>query len=141
MRATKVAIAAAIAADKAVTALIPAAQIYAVERSTIPTLPSIEVIGISTEREGSGPMVRHSMSVEVTVSHAAEDDADSLLDGLVRAVRQRLDAAGRQTPPIALAGGEGVSIELRETRWSISASASAGVIRGAAVAVAAVVSE
>ena len=50
-------------------------------------------------------------------------------------------AAERQTPPIALAGGEGVLVELQQTRWSISASGTAGVIRGAAVSLAAVVGE
>ena len=36
MRATKVAIAAALAADEAVSELVPAAQVYAVERATLP---------------------------------------------------------------------------------------------------------
>ena len=58
MRPVKVAIAAALAADDAVSALVPAAQIYATERATLPTLPAVEVIAVSSERVGDGPMVR-----------------------------------------------------------------------------------
>ena len=65
MRATKRALAEALRTDAAV--LVPPAQIYAVERATVPVLPSIEVIGISTERVDSGPMARHEMSCEITV--------------------------------------------------------------------------
>ena len=96
MRPVKVAIATALAADDAVSALVPAAQIYATERATLPTLPAVEVIAVSSERVDDGPLVRHALSVEVTVSHATEDGADALLDDAVRAVRQRIDAAERQ---------------------------------------------
>ena len=141
MRATKSAIAEALQTDAAVLGLVPPAHVFAVERASLPTLPAIEIIGISTERVDTGPMIRHSMSIEITVSHATEDGADELLDGAVRAVRHRLGAAEYDSAPIALAGGEGVLVELRETRWSVSASGTAGVIRGAAVALVAVVSE
>ena len=32
----------------------------------LPTLPAVEVIGLSSERVGDGPMVRHELSIEVT---------------------------------------------------------------------------
>ena len=142
MRPVKVAIAAALRADAAVARLIPPTQIHATERATLPVLPAVEIVGVSSERVDTGPMVSHRLSIEVTASHATENGADELLDGAVRAVRRRLGAAEHGTDPIALAdGGEGVLISLGEARWSISASASAGVIRGASVSVNAVVGE
>ena len=141
MRPTKVAIAAALASDPAVAALVPPAQIYATERATVPTLPSIEVIGLSSERVDTGPMIVHALSVECTVSHATEDGADELLDGIVLAVRQRIGAAEHDTRPIALASGEGALCVLAGTRWSISASAASGIVRGAAIALSVQVSE
>ena len=69
MRPVKTAIAAALQTDAAVSELVPAAQVFSVERSTIPTLPAVEVIGVTSERVGDGPMVRHDLSCEVTVSH------------------------------------------------------------------------
>ena len=52
MRATvKTAIAAALRTDDGgVCKLVPREQIYAVERATIPVLPSIEMVGVSSER-------------------------------------------------------------------------------------------
>ena len=142
MRVTKTAIAAALAADDAVSALVPVTSIYAVERATLPTLPAVEVIGLSSERVDAGPLVRHALSVEITASHQTEDGCDELLDAIVRAVRQRLDAAERQLPPIALAeSGEGCLCVLAATRWSISAGNASSVIRGAAIAVSVAVSE
>ena len=79
MRASKQAIAAALAADAAVAALVPAAQVFSVERATIPSLPAVEVIGLSSERVGDGPMLRHELSIECTVSHQTEDGADLAL--------------------------------------------------------------
>ena len=140
MRATKTAIAAAFRADRAITELVTAASIYAVERATIPTLPSIEVIGISSERVDHA-LVRHELSIEVTVSHGSEDGADAALDAIVRAVRARLSAAENSVDPIALPSRESVSVVLGESRWSVSASDQANVIRGAAVSVSAAVSE
>ena len=133
MRAIKVAIAAALAADTAVAELVPAAQVFAVERATVPTLPSIEVIGVSSELVDTGPLVRHQLSIEVTVRSAAEDTADESLDAVVRAVRQRLSAAAREIPRISLSGGAGVLVELGGTRWSVSASDVTTIIRGAAI--------
>ena len=141
MRATKHALAEALRTDAAVSELVPATSVYAVERATVPTLPAVEVIGLSSERVDDGPLVRHALSVEVTVSHATEDGADELVDAVVRAVRQRIDAAERQLPPIALAGGEGCLCMLGGTRWSVSASAASSVIRGAAVALSVEVAE
>ena len=141
MRATKTAIAAALAADDAVSELVPAAQIYATERATLPTLPAVEVIAVSSERVGDGPMVKHELSIEVTVSHATEDGADTLLDAAVRAVRQRLDAAERQDPEIALASGEGCLCVLGGTRWSISAANTSGIVRGASISLTGLVDE
>ena len=135
MRAVRQALAAALAADDAVSALVPAAQVFAVERATIPTLPSIELIGVTSERVDTGPMVRHELSVECTVSHSSEDGADALLSDIVRAVRRRLGAAEHSTRPIALASGEGCLCVLAGTRWSVSAANTSGVIRGASVSV------
>ena len=119
----------------------PDTQIFAVERAVLPSLPAIEVIAVSSERVDAGPLVRHELSIEVTVSHPTEDGADELLDAVVRAVRQRIDAAERQLPPIALAGGEVCLCVLGATRWSISAANASSVIRGAAVALSVEVSE
>ena len=141
MRPVKVAIAAALRTDEAVSELVPPAQVFSVERSTVPVLPSIEVIGVSSERVDEGPMIRHELSIECTVSHQTEDGADALLDDAVRAVRQRIGAAERQLRPIALAGGEGCLCVLAGTRWSISAANASSVIRGAAIAVSVEVSE
>ena len=141
MRATKVAIAAALAADDAVSELVPAAQVYAVERATLPTLPSIEVIAVSTERVDDGPLVRHELSVEITAAHSTEDGCDELLSDIVQAVRQRLDAAERQEPEIALASGEGCLVVLAGTRWSISAANTSGIVRGASISLSGLVSE
>ena len=116
-------------------------RFYAVERATVPTLPAVEVIAVSSERVDTGPMVQHELSVEVTVSHTTEDGADELLDALVRAVRQRIDASERENAPIALATGEGALCVLGATRWSVSASGTSSVIRGASVALSVVVGE
>ena len=124
------------------TTLVPPAQILRnVERATVPQLPSIEVIGLSSERVDTGPMVVHALSVECTVSHATEDGADELLDGVVLAVRQRIGAAEHDTRPIALASGEGALCVLAGTRWSISAANTSGVIRGASVSLSVEVAE
>ena len=141
MRTVKQAITKALADDDAVSALVPTERIYAVERSTLPTLPSIELIALSSEPQESGPMVRHSMSCEITVSHQTEDGADELLDGIVRAVRQRIGAAEHQIAPIALASGENALCVLHGTRWSVSVSAASSVMRGAAISLSVEVSE
>ena len=141
MRAVKVALADALRADPAVAALVPVGQIYSVERATIPTLPSIEVIAVTSSRVGDGPMVRHELSIEVTVSHQGEDGADALLDAIVAVVRGRLAASEDSTRPIPLASGEGALCVLGGTRWSISAADKATVIRGASVSVTAEVAE
>ena len=108
MRSTKLALAAALADDPAVLALVPAAQVFSVERATVPTLPAVELIAISSERVDTGPMVRHELSVECTVTHATEDGADLALDAIVRAVRARLSAAETTVEaPIALPTREG----------------------------------
>ena len=135
MRAVKLAIAAALRADAPVAELVPAGQIFAVERATLPALPAIEVIGVSSERVDTGPMIRHELSIEVTVSHRTEDGADALLDGIVTALRRRLLDAETSERPIALDTRESVLVELKGSRWSVSASGTAGVIRGASVAV------
>ena len=141
MRATKTAIAEALRTDAAVSELVPDAQIFATERSTLPILPAVEVIAVSTERVDDGPMVKHELSIEVTVAHATEDGADELLDAIVRAVRQRLDAAERQLPEISLASGEGALCVLHGTRWSVSAANTSGIVRGAAISLSVVGSE
>ena len=141
MRATKVAIAAALRTDAAVSGCVPDAQIFATERAVLPSLPSVEVIGVSSERVDEGPMIRHELSIECTVSHQAEDGADELLDSIVRAVRARLRDAEHSTRPIALASGEGCLCVLGGPRWSTSAANTSGVIRGASVSVSAEVAE
>ena len=141
MRPVKVAIAAALRTDAAVSALVPEVQLFSVEKATVPVLPSIELIGVTSERVNDGPMIRHAMNVEVTVSHATENGADELLDSIVRAVRGRLRDAEHSTRPIALASGEGCLCVLGGTRWSISAANTSGVIRGASVSVSAKVGE
>ena len=129
MRPVKVAIAAALRTDAAVSA------------ATVPVLPSIELIGVTSERVNDGPMIRHAMNVEVTVSHATENGADELLDSIVRAVRGRLRDAEHSTRPIAQEGGEAALCVLGATRWSVSASDASSVIRGASVSVSAEVGE
>ena len=141
VRATKLAIAAAFAADTRVSDLVPVSQIYAVERATLPTLPSIELVGVSSERIGDGPMVRHSMSIEITASDPTEDGADETLDSIVAAVRARLSDAADSTRPMSLASGAGVLVELQGSRWSVSAADASSVIRGASVSVTAAVGE
>ena len=141
MRASKQAIAAALAADAAVAALVPAAQVFSVERATIPSLPAVEVIGLSSERVGDGPMLRHELSIECTVSHQTEDGADLALSAIVRAGRARLSDAEESTRPITLASGESALCVLGGTRWSISASDANGVIRGASVSLSVEASE
>ena len=118
-----------------------ASKSSAANAATIPALPSIEVVGISSERIDTGPMVRHSMSAEVTVSHSDENGADALLDSIVRAVRLRLSDAAHSERPISLADGGNVLVELGGTRWSVSATAASGVIRGASVALSVEASE
>ena len=134
MRPVKLAIRDALAADGAVSELVPSSQIFAVERATVPTLPSIELIGISSERVDTGPMVRHTLAVEVTISNATEDAADVGLAAIVRAVRVRLSESETSVNPIALPTREGLAVVLGDTRWSVSAS-------GASVSVSVEVSE
>ena len=141
MRATKRAIAQALADDAAVLSLVPAGQVFAVERSTIPQLPAIEVIGVSSERIDGGPMLVHELSVECTVTHAHEDGADLALDGIVAAVRARLFDAERGERPIDLPTRAGLTVELKGTRWSVTGSAASGVVRGASVAASVLVSQ
>ena len=86
-------------------------------------------------------MVRHLMDLECTVSHATEDGADELLDGLIQAVRRRVSDAESATRPIALADGQTAVCELLATRWSISASGGTGVVRGARVSLSCEVAE
>ena len=141
MRAAKIALSRALRNTAAVTALVKAEHIFATERAVLPTLPAIEIIGVSSERVDGGPLVRHELSIEVTVRHPAEDGADELLDDVVRAVRQRLGVAEQNEAPIALASGERALFELHGTRWSVSAADASSVIRGAAVALSVEVAE
>ena len=141
MRAVKVALADALRADPAVALLVPATSVYATERATVPTLPAVEVIAVTSERVGDGPMVKHELAVECTVSHPTEDGADELLDSMTRAVRARLAASETTVDPINLASGEAALCVLGGTRWSISAQSTSSVIRGSAVALSVQVSE
>ena len=140
MRATKTAIADALRDDPAVSALVPVGQVFACERATVPSLPAVELVGVSSERVGDGPMVRHALSVEVTVS-TDRGRADELLDSIVAAVRARLAASETTFDPINLASGERALVALGGTRWSISAQSTSSVIRGAAITLAVEVAE
>ena len=95
VRAAKQAIADALRATLAYEH-VPASQVHAVERATLPNLPSVEVIGLTSSPQEIGPLIRHELSIELTVSAATEDGADEQLDSLVTAVRRRLLAASRQ---------------------------------------------
>ena len=75
------------------------------------------------------------------MSHQTEDGADALLDSIVKAVRLRLSESADSTRPIALASGEGLIVELKATRWSLSAADATGIIRGASVSLTAQVGE
>ena len=141
MRAVKQALAAALRADTAVAALVPATSVYAVEKATIPTLPAVELIGLTSERIDTGPMVRHELAIECTVSHATEDGADSLLDAIVAVVRGRLAASETTVDPINLASGEAALCVLGGTRWSVSAQSTSSVVRGAAISLSVEVGE
>ena len=130
MRPVKLALAAALASDNTVTALVPPAQIFPVERATLPTLPAVEVIGLSSERVGDGPMVVHEL---ISRGHGESRDRGRgrrAARRAVRAVRQRIGAAERSDAPITQEGGEACLCVLGATRWSISASAASSVIRG-----------
>ena len=141
MRAAKLAVRDALVSDEAIRLLVPPGQIYAVERSVLPALPAVEVVGVSSEAQESGPMVKHALSIEVTVSHATEDGADEALDSIVAAVRRRLLDAAIGADPITLPDGSLAVCELLGTRWSVSAGDRSSVIRGAAVAVSCAVDE
>ena len=80
--------------------LVPAAQVFAVERATVPTLPSIEVISVTSERLAHA-LVKHEISIEATVSNATEDGADEALDGIVQAIRRRLGDAEQTVRPVS----------------------------------------
>lgn len=140
MRMAKVALRDALAADGAVAALVPGSQVFSCERAVIPTLPAVELIGVTSERQANA-LVRHEIQVEITVSHATEDGADLALDAIVQAIRRRLSAAENSIEPIRLAGGGNVLVELQGSRWSVSAKDQASVVRGASVSVTAEVGE
>ena len=136
MRSVKVAVAAALAGDEVITRLVTCGQIFATERATLPILPAIEIVAVDSTPQETGPLVKHLMSVEVTVANVTEDGADETLDAIVAAVRRRLLDAAIGSSPIALPDGSLVVCELQGTRWSISAGGPSGVIRGAAIALA-----
>ena len=121
--------------------MVPAAQVFSVEKATIPNLPAIEVIAITSQRVDTGPMVKHELSIECTVSHSDETGADSALDAIVAAVRGRLLAAEHGERPVTLPSGANVLVSLESTRWSISASGATGVVRGASIGLSAEGSE
>ena len=135
VRAAKQAIADALRATLAYEH-VPASQVHAVERATLPNLPSVEVIGLTSSPQEIGPLIRHELSIELTVSAATEDGADEQLDSLVTAVRRRLLAASRQDEVIPMGDDAIALVTLGETRWSTSAaSGAAGVIRASAIGV------
>ena len=140
MRSTRIAIADAFKSDPAIASLVPAEQIFAVERSTIPALPAIELVGLTSERMDFA-LVKHAISVEISVSNASEDGADGALDQIVRAVRARLATAESTIDPIALPSAALVVVALEQTRWSVSAASQSSVIRAAAISLTAEVGE
>ena len=136
MRSAKTAIAQALADDVAVSSLVPRTSVYATERATLPTLPAIELLIVSSERTDR-PLLRHVLSCEVTVSHPTEDAADAALDAIVAAVRARLSDAESESAPIILPSGAVALVELQGVRWSTSATdGKASVVRAAAIALA-----
>ena len=102
MRSAKLAIVRALV--PALGRLVPEPSVYAVERATLPTTPVAEVICTSSERT-ERPLIRHDLSVEITVSSTSEDEADISLDRIVTAVRGRLSAAEAESDPIVLPDG------------------------------------
>ena len=130
MRAARLAIAQALRETRHVTALVDATSIHAVELATLPTLPSIEVIAISSET--ADQVQRHELAIEVTVSNVTEDEADAHLDAIVEAVRLRLLDSYVELPISTLAG-ETVLADLGGVRWSTSATGTNGIIRGASI--------
>ena len=139
VRASKIAVAAVLA--EAVDGLVPANQVYSVERAVLPVLPSVEVIGVTSERQESGPLNRHELSIECTVSHPSEDGADEALDAIVAAIRGRLCEAETGIDPVVLPSGAVAVLELQGTRWSVSAGSASSVIRGSAISLAVAVDE
>ena len=133
---TKVAIRDAFASEHAITTLVPSSQIHATEKATLPSLPSVELISVTSERQETGPLLRHSLSIEVTVSHVSEDGADELLTSIVQVLRRRLLDAETGERPIVLEDDTVALVELQGTRWSVSGGSTTGVIRGAAIALA-----
>ena len=119
MRSAKVAIRNALAADPVINRLVPGAQIFSVERATLPTLPAVELVSIASERTDR-PLIRHEFSCEITVSSSSENGADEKLDAIVTAVRGRLHAAEIEADPIVLEGGSVALVELLGVRWSVS---------------------
>ena len=132
MRTAKLAIAAALAGDAVITRLVTCGQIFATERAVLPTLPAIELMGVSSAPQETG-LVRHELSIEITVANVSEDGADERLSAIVAAVRRRLLAATLETDPIVLPSGAVAVVELMDTRWSTSAGGPSGVIRGASI--------
>ena len=106
-----------------------------VERGTLPRLPAVEVVAISSERSDR-PLIRHVLSVEITVANPDEAGADELLDTLVTRIRGRLSDADAGGDPIILPDGSSLVVELLGVRWSTSASDGTSIVRGAAIAVA-----
>ena len=132
MRTAKISIRDALASSDAITRLVPATQIHSTERAVLPVLPSIELIAIDSERTDR-PIVKHTLSCEITVSSPTEDDADEVLNAVVQAVRARLSAAEAEADPIVLPDGSTTLIELGAVQWSVSAGGSGGIVRGAAI--------
>ena len=137
VRAAKAAIADALRADDAITALVPTEQIFTTERATLPVLPAIELLVVSSERTDR-PLIQHVLSCEITVSSPTEDGADEALDRIVTAIRARLSSAESESDPIVLEDGSVALVELRGVRWSVSATADnkASIVRGAAIGLA-----
>ena len=94
------------------------------------------MIGVTSERQETGPLLRHQLSIEVTVTHASESGADTILDRIVGAIRRRLIDAETSERPIPLEDHTVALVELGGTRWSVSAGGPSSVIRGAAIALA-----
>ena len=99
------------------------------------------MIAVTSSRVGDGPMVRHELASSHGDPSPTEDEADELLDGIVAAVRARLATSETTVDPINLASGERALVALGGTRWSISASSTSSVIRGAAIALSVEVAE
>ena len=103
--------------------------------ATVPTLPSIEVISVTSERLAHA-LVKHEISIEATRSRTRPKTAPTKRSmascrpsGAALATLSRRYDLVLTLPP----DRTHVVVALEGTRWSVSANGANGVIRGASV--------